>query len=93
MSDPVVRDNADAHRFELAIDGGLVFLDYEIQGDAILLLHAETPARLRGRGLASLVTAAALDAARQRGLRVVPVCPFVAAYQRQHPEPQTTGQT
>jgi predicted GNAT family acetyltransferase len=28
----------------------------------------------------------ALDDLRARGLRVVPLCPFVAAYLRRHPE-------
>jgi predicted GNAT family acetyltransferase len=64
----------------------VAFLDYELRDDAIVFLHAETPPALRGRGLAGRVTEAALLSARERGLRVVPLCGFVRAYIQQHPE-------
>jgi predicted GNAT family acetyltransferase len=32
------------------------------------------------------VAAAALDDARERGLEVVPLCPFIARYIQRHPE-------
>jgi predicted GNAT family acetyltransferase len=38
------------------------------------------------RGLGSALVAGALDDARARGLRVVPICPFVDAYIRRHPD-------
>ena len=38
------------------------------------------------RGLGAALVRAALDDARDRGFRVVPICPFVEAYVRRHPE-------
>jgi predicted GNAT family acetyltransferase len=40
----------------------------------------------RGGGIASHLTTHALDYARERGLKIVPSCPFVAAYIARHPE-------
>jgi uncharacterized protein len=48
--------------------------------------HTETPQRLRGRGYASRLVQSALEAARERGLKVVARCSFVANYLSRHPE-------
>jgi 2'-5' RNA ligase len=81
-----VRDNPAARRFELDIDGALAVAQYRLDGDTILFTHTEVPARLQGRGIGSRLVRGALDAARARGLRVVPLCSFVADYIRRHPE-------
>jgi uncharacterized protein len=88
MTDPeaTVRDNADASRFELEVDGQVAFLQYEQQPGAIVLAHTEVPPPFRGRGLASALAKSALEAARAQGLRVIARCPFVKAYLRKHPE-------
>jgi predicted GNAT family acetyltransferase len=39
-----------------------------------------------GKGVASELVRWALDDVRGRGLRIVPRCPFVAAYLKRHPE-------
>jgi predicted GNAT family acetyltransferase len=83
-----VRDNAAAHRFELDVDGALAVALYRVDGDTIMFTHTEVPARLQGRGIGSKLVRGALDAARARGLRVVPLCSFVADYIRRHPEVQ-----
>jgi predicted GNAT family acetyltransferase len=44
------------------------------------------PPAARGGGIASQLTAHALTFARDGGYRVVPSCPFVAAYIQRHPE-------
>jgi uncharacterized protein len=61
-------------------------LDYRLQPDRIALTHAEIDPELEGQGLGSELTAFALDDARRRGLSVLPGCPFVAAYIRDHAE-------
>ena len=81
-----VIDNTEKHRFESTVDGETALLVYRVLGDTITLVHTEVPATLAGRGLGGELARAALTAARMRGLKVVPACPFVRAYIARHPE-------
>jgi len=81
-----VRDNRSSQRFELEVPGGLAFIDYRRAGAVVTLTHAEVPARLQGRGLGSTLVCGTLELVRQRGEKVVPRCPFVAAYIQSHPQ-------
>jgi uncharacterized protein len=74
-------------RFEGRVDGKVVtVLDYVRRGDVLLLTHTGTDPAYRGRGLASAVTAAALDDVRRRGEKVEPSCPFAVDFLDAHPE-------
>ena len=84
--EPQVRDNEVAHRYEIGVGGEQGVLNYRRAPRTIDLLHTEVPPELRGRGLAKILAAAALDAARAEGLRVIPSCPFVRDYIQKHPE-------
>ena len=83
----VVHDPA-AGRFELRVEGRLCELVYHRAGGTIVFTHTGVPPELEGRGLGSLLVRAGLDYARAQGLKVVPLCPFVGAYLRRHPEYQ-----
>jgi predicted GNAT family acetyltransferase len=76
------------HRYELMVGGvNAGELVYRERGDDVLaFLHTGVDPTRRRRGLGSSLVAGALDDARERGLRVVPVCPFVEVYVQQHPE-------
>lgn len=80
-----VVDNPDKSRFELAIDGALAIAEYRIRDGAIYFTHTETPRALQGRGVASRLAAGAFAAARARGLKIVPMCSFMADYLDRHP--------
>ena len=84
--DVQVTHNAAAQRFEAVIDGRLAECSYHRQGGTLVLHHTEVPHALQGQGVAALLVQAALDWARAEGLRVRPVCSYVAAYMRRHPE-------
>ena len=75
-------------RYELLLAGAhageLVYRDRG--GNVLAFLHTEVDETLQRRGLGSALVAGALDDARDRGLHVVPICPFVDAYVRRHPE-------
>ena len=81
-----VRDDTALSRFELDVGGVTAFMNYRLAGGAIWLEHTETPPQARGRGIASQLTADVLEIARQRGLKIVPRCPFVRAYLARHPQ-------
>ena len=91
MSDeaPQVRvvDNKAAHRYEAWIGDQLVgWIMYQERPGLVVFQHTEIDPDFEGHGVGSRLTAAALDDVRARGLSVVPRCPFVAAFLRQHPD-------
>jgi uncharacterized protein len=81
-----IRDNTARSRFELDDGAATAVLNYKLADGVITLAHTETPPAARGRGLASRLVQGALETARARGLKVVPVCAFVRAYLAKHPE-------
>lgn len=81
-----VRDNIERHRFELEEQGHIAFAAYALEGDVITLTHTVVPSSMQGNGVGSRLVAGALAQVRARGLRVIPQCPFVAAYIARHPE-------
>lgn len=83
-----VRDNPDLRRYELEVDGTLAIAAYERRGGAIAFTHSEVPEALQGQGVASRLIAGALADVRRQGLKVVPICEFVAAYLDRHAEDQ-----
>lgn len=87
MADSVVRDNPRELRYEL-VDGGELLgeIRYTLEPGVITLVHTEVAPSVEGQGVGSRLVAGALEDIRARGLRLVPLCPFVAAYLRRHPE-------
>jgi uncharacterized protein len=83
-----VQHNVDKSRYELVREGRTAFAEYERRGDLIIATHTVTPPALRGGGLASRLVKAMLADARHQGLKVMPLCSFVADYFDRHPEEQ-----
>jgi uncharacterized protein len=81
-----VRDNSALHRFELETDGRTAYSYYQPAPGVITLTHTEVPPALGGRGVGSALVRGALEAVRAQGLKVIPKCPFVAAFMGRHPE-------
>ncbi|MBM3552777.1 MAG: N-acetyltransferase [Alphaproteobacteria bacterium] len=80
-----VRDNPERNRFELDADGYTALAYYRIDNGVMVFTSTQTPARLRGQGVASELIRNALEFARARGLKVRGDCSFVADYLRLHP--------
>ncbi len=76
----------EKNRFEIRLGEELAELTYAWEGNALVLLHTGVPPAWEGRGIGSRLVKAALEYARKQGYRIVPVCSFVAAYLRRHPE-------
>ncbi len=84
-----VRDNPAESRYELFVDDQFAGLaTYVLRGETMTIPHAEVQPRFEGQGLGTRLAAFVLDDARERGLRVVPRCPFIAAFVKRHPEYQ-----
>ena len=82
-----IRDNAAASQWELLVDDELaVFITYHDHDRRRTFVHTETQDGFEGKGLASQLVRAALDDARDRGLEINPVCPFVRGWLDRHPD-------
>ena len=90
MTDPPqVVDNPARHRFEIDLGGGeFAFAAYNLLPGAIRFYHTEVPESHGGQGLGTALIKAGLAAARERGLMVIPICPFFRAYLKKHAEEQ-----
>jgi len=77
-----------ARRFHTTVEGHLCVLDYVLDGKVASYVHTGVPSPVGGRGIAADLVRFGLDTARARGWRVRPVCSYVAAYVRRHPEYQ-----
>ena len=80
--------NEEESRFEARFSGALSRLEYLRDGDTIVMTHVGVPPELRGQGIAGRLTQAGLEYAANRSLRVIPMCSYVRAYIRRHPEYQ-----
>jgi uncharacterized protein len=81
-----VENNRSEQEFTLVADGETAVAAYQLEGDTIVFTHTRVPPAIEGQGVGSRLIRGALDAARDEGLKVVPQCPFVAAYIDKHPE-------
>ncbi len=86
-SDVAVVDVPEASRYEARIGDRLLgYVEYRLLTGRITFIHTEVLPEAEGRGVGSLLARSVLDDARARGLRVRPLCPFIAAWIRRHPE-------
>ncbi len=80
--------NPEQKRFELRLGEHLALVEYIPAGTNIVFTHTEVPPSLEGQGVGSRLAKHVLDYAVENGLKVQPLCPFMAAYIRRHPEYQ-----
>ncbi|MFA7323733.1 MAG: GNAT family N-acetyltransferase [Candidatus Nanopelagicales bacterium] len=81
-----VSDNAEQHRYELALDGSVIGVsDYVMQGGDITFTHVEVDPAYAGKGLAAQLVRESLEDVRSRGLSVLPQCPYVRKFISDNP--------
>jgi len=84
---PAVTDNPAASRYELHVGGELAgIIQYRLRDSEISLLHTEIEPAFQGAHLATQLARYALDDARERGLAVLPFCPYVSSWIKKHPQ-------
>jgi hypothetical protein len=86
---PVLSDNPAASRYELHVGNELAgFVDYQLdeRDSVISLIHTETEPAFRHAHLATHLARFSLDNARERGLAVLPYCPYIGSWIKKHPE-------
>lgn len=81
-----VLKNEEENRFEIHIAGETAFVDYVEMDQKIIYTHTEVPEEFKGQGIGDKLAREVLDYARQNALQVMPLCPFISAWIRKHPE-------
>ncbi len=78
-----VTDVPGEQRFVISVDGQRAgLLDYALRGDLFVALHTEIDPAYAGQGLGGILVRQVLDGVRDAGMRLRPLCPFVAHFVR-----------
>ena len=88
--------NTDQNRFELRLNGDLVGIIgyYEVEGSlkrgsrarVVSFMHTVVKEDFSDRGWAAVLVRGALNTARDRQWRIVPICTYVRRYLARNPE-------
>ena len=84
----VTREVHGAHgRYVIRRDGDEAELTYSITTPTLIIAdHTGVPDSFRGTGAGLALVEALVAAARKDGFKVVPLCPFVNATRKKHPD-------
>lgn len=74
-------------RYVLRDDGHEAELTYSVLSPKMVIAdHTDVPEALRGTGAGQALVARLVEDARAQGFAITPLCPFVNAQRRKHPE-------
>jgi uncharacterized protein len=84
-----IRNETGRQRYELALGGTIAaFVNYRPRGGNVELVHTEVLPQYEGRGLGQQLARFALEDVRERGVKAVPTCSYIAKYIQRHPQYQ-----
>lgn len=75
-----MRDNAERQRFELDLDGQIVFADYERRPGLLVIRYVYAPPALRGTGAAGRLMALVAGQARAEERRILALCGYARGW-------------
>ena len=79
-------ENGHGHFFITEEGEQLGEMEISISGNELTVYHTEVSPKAEGKGFAKKLLATMVDHARKNALKVIPLCPFVHAQFRRHPE-------
>lgn len=80
-------ENEIENQYEFHVGKYLPRIEYiKTNNGEIYLTHTEVPMALEGQGIGSQLAEKVLGDIERKGLRLVPLCPFIAGYIKKHPE-------
>ncbi|MGV3761928.1 GNAT family N-acetyltransferase [Parapedobacter sp.] len=83
----IVLDGKHRGEVELFSDGKKAGkMDISVSGDKLTVYHTEVDTIYEGRGFAKLLLNGLVSYAREKGLMIVPLCPYVHAQFKRHPQ-------
>ena len=81
---------AEKKQFELDIQGDVAVIQFILnKQNTIFLTHTEVPKSLEGKGVGNKIVGETLEYIKKEDWKLAPLCPFVAAYLKRHPEYQS----
>ena len=75
--------------FETKTGDEYAFIEYRWYKGDLALMHTFVRPEFEGKGIASALAKFALEYAKEKGLKIVVYCPFIASYLKRHPEYQS----
>lgn len=74
----------DENRYEMDFEDGKVWADYAKDGEVLSILHVEAEAPLRGTGASGVFMEALANHARDKALKLRPICGYAAVWLKRH---------
>ena len=83
---PEIQHLPEEQKFILELEGDNPgYLEYDLDNeDTLLVMHTEVPAAHNGKGHAARLAKAAMDYVREKGMKVMPYCTYMATFLRRH---------
>jgi len=81
-----VTDNKERSRYELVEQGHTAYADYRRDEGRLYIDYVLAPPPLRGAGTAGRLMQGVAEDARDKGLRITPICGYAATWLRRHRE-------
>jgi predicted GNAT family acetyltransferase len=84
----VIREQGETKgRYVIRKDGAVAELTYSITTPTLTIAdHTGVPEAFRGTGAGLALVEAMIADARREGFKIMPLCPFVNAQRKEHPE-------
>jgi len=78
-------NNTDENQYEFHVGKYIPKIEYiKTNNGEIYLTHTEVPIALEGQGIGSQLAEKVFTDIEKQGLRLVPLCPFIAGYIKKH---------
>ncbi len=82
---PMTNDES-SRQFEMEVEGRIVKMEYELNGTKMFLTCAKVPKSLVEKGVGAELVERVFTYIEENNLKLVPMCAFVTAHLRKHPE-------
>ena len=88
MTHDIIREHGPAKgRYVIRLNGEEAELTYSVTTPTLVIAdHTGVPDSFRGTGAGLALVTRMVEDARREGFRIMPLCPFVNAQRKRHPE-------
>ena len=81
-----IDENGEGLFYILDGEEAIAEMQINISGEKLTVYHTEVLPKAEGKGIAKMLLGAMVDYARKNALKVIPLCPYVFAQFKRHPE-------